>query len=423
MVGEPRADRRAPGSGCRLGGLVATALLLAPPLPPGQEEGAESPPAAVPAEEDPLAPGPPAPIAHLGGFLATSRLVREAEPDRPVERRAVYAFPDRARATIQPLGGPAASREETFRFGGHVWRYAARAGRAVELAGAERTEALLGLELFRAAFLWPEGFVWEEVEVAGEEGRRELRAAVRAAAAGGPQPIGTLAASLDAEGRPGRISARDGEGTERHALVVIGWQSGGGSRLVPGELELFQNGVRVGRETVTLFSTRAIHMDRFFQPPDRAPEGDLSRPQIGIRTVELTPMVFLAHPLAAGTSWEEALARFQALRATAAEELKSSGLVLEETPTFALEERTGSPARVLLTLAAPHPATLPAGWSVRVGGPGLLEALAGPAEVNAARLARLFAAVPEGMRGGEAYVRIWPKRVQLTLPLEARRDG
>ena len=378
-----------------------------PPLPP-----VEASPG--PTSEDPLAPGTPEAIAHVGGFLASSRLLLDRAPTQPHALNVVYLFPGRAHWSIWPERGRKVERADTFQFGGHAWSQAAGQG-SIALEGAGKDAQLLRMELRRAAFLWPDGFAWSEPEAVEGTTARTVTADVPIPDAGGPRVIGSLRATLDAEGRALRIESLGPPGSKRRLLEIVSWQRLG-ERQWPLALELHENGRRVWRETVTRISTRVLFLDRAFLPVDRR-GGPMAGPE-PVRSLDLTPDVLQLHPLAEGASWDEALARFATLRQTAGVGLRELGLGVEEYPTFLLDW-DGNPTHVVLSLSEPLPGTIPEGWTGYGRRPALLQVLSSREDVDAMRLFQLQGQVPAGRKPTVPYVKFWSEnRFQLTLPLE-----
>ncbi len=396
---------------------LAVLVLLAPVLlAVCSAQDSEVPPEPE-APEDPLAPGPLRAIAHVKGFLTRSVLAIDALPDRPFELRVLYLFPDRSRWTIQPVEGRAVERADTYRFGGHAWRHSAREGRSVELEGAARDAQLLRMELRRAVFLWPDGFDWKEVEAPAPEAGPSRSAEVFCPAPEKPRRVGALRATLDAEGRPLEVTVEGPEGTKRRTLRVLGWQTKG-KRSWPRELELVENGTRTWKETVNSVETQVTFLDRYFVPLDRRPDDPELALEARILAQDLREMVVRTHDLPEETTWEQATARFEALRAAAADELGERGLAPSGVPAFGLDA-AGRPRTVLLTLADPLPETVPPGWTALARRPGRILVVKTLTLVGAAALARLRTGLPPGLRAGEPYVRLWGEdRIQITLPLD-----
>ena len=347
-----------------------------------------------------LAPGPRAAVAGLAGFHAVSRL---EFGDRDMRLTVTYVFPDRARWSLEEVDAPVPKSEQFYRHGASVYRLAFGES-SQELAGLQREHVLLQMELRRAALLYPDGCAWKSVA----DGARE--AEIYADSCCRREPLGTLRAVQD--GERVTLAARDLAGELRETLAIDGTQELHGRRF---PRVLTATGVNASfRETVETLTTRIHYLDLAFTPGDRRRIGTAQRPEDRIVARDLVPMTYAEQPLASKLGWSEALTRARELQ----EEVRKSlpaGLALDPVPTFELAE-DGQPVRCLVRLAkACDPP--PEGFVTHAERLGLFLTLDATPR-GASALDRLRAAVPEGARAGQAYVRVHdPARVELVLPL------
>ncbi|MEQ1893682.1 MAG: hypothetical protein ABL998_14150 [Planctomycetota bacterium] len=360
-----------------------------------------------PKEHSAPAPGPRAAIAGLAGLHAVSRL---DFADRRMRLTVTYVFPDRARWSLEEVDAPVPKSEQFYRRGSSVHRLAFGES-SQELEGLQRAHVLLQMELRRAALLYPDGCEWKSAA----DGARESE--IFADSCCRREPLGTLRAS-EAGGRV-TLAAHDLAGELRETLTIESSEERDGRRF-PSKLSA--TGVNADfRETIESLETRVHYLDLAFTPGDRRRVGPAPDPsqRLEDRIVarDLVPMSYVAQPLAGAATWEDALARAQALRPEVQKSLPA-GLGLDPVATFELGP-DGRPLRCLVRLAkACDPP--PEGFVTHGERLGLFMSLEGTAK-TASALARLAAAVPEGARAGEPYVRVHgPTRVELVLPLIPR---
>jgi hypothetical protein len=253
--------------------------------------------------------------------------------------------------------------------------------------------------------LWPDGFDWAD----DPNGSRS--AAVRADSCCWKLPLGTLVATL-ADGRPCRIEARDALGRAIEALEIRAWQERAG-RTWPLTLALEGNTGFV--ETIESIETRVHYLELSFLPPDLRPllpPGD-SGPTVSPH--EIVAMTYAVRALPEGIDWEHALGQ---ARHWIAEAAANPEFAVDTVPTFALS-REGRPEACLVRLLAPR-TPAPDGFETRTERAGLFVVLSELAAVDAAAIARLLRAIPEGALPGTPYLRVHPRPnpLELVLPLE-----
>lgn len=353
----------------------------------------------APAHEAP-APGKRAGLGGLAGFHSVSRL---EFPDFRLRLTATYVFPDRARWSLEDYDAPFPLADQFFRFGATAHHYATNATSS-ELTELAREHTLLQLELRRAVMLFPDGFAWEDAS----DGARE--AEVFADSCCRREPLGRLRATTP-DGRVS-IEARDRAGELRETVTIEERQEVRG-RSFPRVLAV--SGVNATfRETIERVETRIHYLDLAFTPGDRRKLSGPPRPAGEILASDLVPMTYAERELAAGTSWEHALARARELAEEVRQSLPSEH-ELDPVPSFEVSTE-GLPVRCLVRLkkACEPP---PAGFVHQGERLGLLTALGG-FSATASSLEHLRAAIPAGIKGGHAYVRVHrPERIDLVLPL------
>ena len=347
-----------------------------------------------------MAPGRRAAIAGLAGIHAVSRL---EFPDRVLRLTVTYVFPDRARWTLEDYDAAVPKGEQIYRQGTLAHRLPfAESSRVLE--GLDREHTLLQMELRRAALLWPDGFAWTNVE-----GARETE--VFADSCCRRERLGVLRARETEAGLV--LEARDAHGDLRETLTLASTQELAGRRWPQ---VILGTGVNASfRETLESIETRIHYLDLAFLPGDRRRVGAASAPEERIGARDLVPMTYAERELDGGVTWEQALARARALQAELLPALPT-GLALDPVPTFELGD-DGRPTRCLvrLTKSCEPP---PEGFVSQRERIGLFQSLTSLAALDAQRLARLRAAVPEGAQAGRAYVRVHePGRVELVLPV------
>jgi hypothetical protein len=352
-------------------------------------------------------PGPRAGVAGMAGFQSVSKIDFGPSQNRLT---AVYVFPDRVRWHFESYGARQRSEHQYFYRAGERVSELASGNASRALTGREHDAVLLQMELRRAAMLWPDGFDWS----AGKGDPSTRSASVSADSCCREGALGTLVATL-AEGRPARIEARDAEGQLLEALEIRAWQEHGG-RTWPRTLALEAGGTGF-LETIEAIETRVHFLDLSFLPPDLRPLVPLS-PGPTVMARDLVAMTYSVRALPAELGWEEALARARAWIAEAGKELQARGLAVDPIPTFELTPE-GRPRACFVRLStAVVPA--PEGFETHGERAGLLLAVRDLAAIDAALVARVLQATPEGSRTGTPYLRVHPSPspVELVLPLE-----
>ncbi len=362
-----------------LSALALLPLATARDSSPNQDPPAPKPP---PAREAPEKP----PTQLLEGIELESGLVYEADPKTPYVLRASVAGKDHARLWIGAASEGAPMRLLRLRCEERVFALRIDSAESVELAGAERDEALAQLEL-RRALLQFESYSWK-----GE-------GLTRTAALGA---LGSLRARFDAaqDARPVEISFLDAQGRLQDSCRAIRWDSSG-ARAVPAALELWHGAERVWKETVRRVQPTSFVRDAFL-PRDRT--ADNSAP--GTWNVIPSPSPEYAarrFPLPADATFESARKELERLRAEWAPRLAASGLELENRATLELDDQL-RPRVVILRLAKVVEA-LPEGFERVAGRSAVGTPLQGFERVQPGALKALRERVPPGAKPGAPYLR------------------
>jgi hypothetical protein len=360
-------------------------------------------------------PAPARALAGLNGVQTKSDIRLIAAPDDPHRLDVMFAFPDRQRWTL--------SRESALndrliqlRFGEHGFQVEvgdrdSRAMREAEEGGdpGERLEFLRRCALRQAAFLWPEGARWK-----GDGARREAPIyTLEPDGADEPPPasaIGSLVATVGADGRLSQLTSRDAQGTAEETLEFRAWQTVSG-REWPANLRLAVRGVPVWDERVREVEPTVRFADRAFVPSDRAV---LLREYAEPLRVRLGATVRRRYPLEPPTSWPAALERAEHLRRSAAAALPD-GVALAPEVWLELGDG-GEPRGVVLELAG-APEEPPAGWKAVPAVDAVvleLEGLDPPAERARTRLA---GAIPAGREAAAWSARVGARKIRLQAVL------
>jgi hypothetical protein len=354
-------------------------------LPTKAPDPAGSTTAAGTANGPQAAPNQPAGLAariRIGGFTGLrtrSRIEFSSQPDQPHQLLASLCFPDLARLELSVDGGGSSGRVLTFRFGERVFEVAPGTSASNEPDREVSQEQVRRMELRRAAFLWPDGFDWEE-----REGSRYARL---------PDvlgPLGFLVASEFNAELPTRIDVHRPSGDLQEALRIEAWQTLG-TRRFPQRL-LVQFGTElVWTETVERIETNVLFRDALFLPADRL---ELLPATQRITEGAVPSAKVFSLPLIGQRTWERALEMDSGQRNALAATLPA-GQSLEPGLIFDLAA-DGLPAGLQLRWvgaadAIPPPGLIeaPAGESLRVE----VESLSaiGPAELETLR-----ALLPDG---------------------------
>jgi hypothetical protein len=372
------------------------------PAPAGSAP-AQSGSAPAPRPELPALP-PRAPVAGIAALQTTSSVQFTSAPDVRHTLTTAYAFPARARMHLVRSGDAENAREIRYERGNQVFTLAAGESASRELTGGERLTVRRDFAVRRAAYLWPDGVVWE-------------RSAGRATAtlADG---LGALTARLDAQtGRPLAIELADAQGAVVVALQALTWVEDKG-RAWPSSCEGWRAGKLEWRETIDERAVNPTLLDAFFAPPDlRDVSAERERVLGVVRSEELPAFASRRTELPAGATWEQALARIAELEQTCTRELALLGLTLDSNRTVEVSDAL-APVAVHLRLTK-APATLPAGFATVPARSGRLMFVEGLAAATVARLGELRRAVPAGANTQTPYLRIARQgdRVLLVLPL------
>jgi hypothetical protein len=346
-------------------------------------------------------PARPAP-ALLEGVEMESALVYDADPKTPHLLRASFAGKSHARWWIGAGAEGAEARLVRLRSEQQLFALRLDAPGSVELAGAQRDEALAQLEL-RRALLQFESFEWKS----GEERTRTVALG----------PLGSLRARFEGaqDARPREIAFLDPQGHVQDSCRAIRWSSAK-PRPLPESLELWHAETRIWKETVRRIQPMTFARDAFL-PRDRAAEPAAT----GKWNVIQTPSPEYAarrFELPAGATWESSRKELERLRAEWSPKLGALGLELENRGTLELDGEL-RPRYVVLRLAK-LPEQLPEGFERAVGRTAVGTPLDGFERVTGPALSALREKLPAGAKPGAPYVR-WalepgdPKQVLLLL--------
>ena len=336
-------------------------------------------------EKPPLAP-PPAEAPLLPGLELESTLIYEADPKHPHLLRASIAGPEHARLWLGAKGDESATRLLRLRSGARVFGLQLANGDSVELAGPERDEALVQLEMRHALLLFEE-LVWK-----GE-------GTTRSAAIGS---LGRLEARFASAGdaRPVQIEFQDAHGARGDSFRELSWKTVDG-RAVPQALEFWHAGQRIWKETVDRVQPKTFARSLFV--PRELREGAAATLQWKVVPSPAPEHVARRFELPAGSDFERARKELARLRAEWTPRLAALGLKLEERGTLELDE--GLRPRLVVLRLDGIPANLPEGFE-RISGRSAAGTLVdGFERLTPAALEALRARVPAGMTPGKPYVR------------------
>ena len=331
------------------------------------------------------------PIRGERGVEVRSELVPAGGREAPKTVWFVHVYPDRSRLNVESTLDDPFDARRILRFGGNVRRIDPRQRESLDLRGPELARELAHLELRRALFTWPVGLDWE---------RSEDESTARVAllhAANHPIALGTVVATLDAEGRPARVRFDDPEGRTQETLVVEHWHASGFPEVVHHE----RGGQRTGTETVWRAQRKPAFHDSFFTPPDRRQlRADFT--QRVFRPMDLVAATIRPIPLPKGTSWQDARAERERVAEEVAEGLADTVHRLDPRAAFSIDW-TGQPTAILLRLrrVAADP---PAGWTTLTERPGIGLILPQLSLLDQTRLSTLRRGVPEDAKPGVPYV-------------------
>lgn len=381
-------------------------LVLLVPLASVQDTDSQAP-----ADHAPIVFAPRAAVAGMRLVSATSTLHFEGLEDRPHRLVAHYLFPDRARWSLRAIGEERERGARVLRYRAGERCFALAPGELVseELEGRAAEQALLQLELRRAALLWPDGFEWVadgEARVATLPGGKTLRAEF----------------ALDAKdaARPIRFTSAYADGSECERFEALRWQL---AARWPQGFELWLGDRRVWTEEFTEIVHRGDFLDCFFVPPDRralepvrigdAELHHFDLPQRAVRRVALEP-----------PSSELESSRSAALEAAESwrAELESAGESREVEASLELDAE-GRVSALLARIDAPDELPLRFPTKLVADGPALVRRLADPGAVDRSVLRSLVESRPVGARSGAFELR-WDEAggARVLLPLLPRDE-
>jgi hypothetical protein len=364
--------------------IALSALVLLQVAVALRSDSIQDPPAKTPpvARETPQRPAP----QLLEGVEMESTLVYEADPKTAHVLRVSCAGKDHARLWLGAGAEGSQVRLLRLRSEEHVYALRLDSPGSVELAGAQRDEALAQLELRRALLQF------ETLEWKGED-------LTRTHALG---PLGSLRARFDAaqDARPRELAFLDPQGHVQDSCRAITWDSSG-PRPVPAALELWHEEARVWKETVRRVQPMSFARDAFL-PRDRL----AGQPPPGAWNVVQTPSPEHAarrFSLPADATWESARKELERLRREWTPRLSADGLELENRGTLELDLEL-RPRFVVLRLSK-VPEKLPDGFEKVAGRSAVGTPLEGFEQVEPAALRALRERVPAGARTAAPYVR------------------
>ena len=335
-----------------------------------------------PPVEEPARPAP----QLLDGLELESALSYDADPKTAHLLRAAFAGKDYARFWIGAGPEGAEMRWMRLRSGERIFAMRLDASGSIELAGAERGEALAQLELRRALMSF-DAFEWK-----GAERTRECALGA----------LGNLRARFAAptDKQPCELAFVDAQGHVQDSCREIRWNTSA-AKPVPVTLEFWHGETRVWKETVSRVQpvsyTRAA-----FLPHDQA-EGT---PTAGSWKVVQTPSpeyVARRFPLPDKSSFEEARKALERLHGEWTPKLAALGLELEARGTLELD--TELHPRCLVLRLSKVPERLPEGFEKVAGRSAVGTRLEGFENVGVSALRALSERLPPGVKPGPPYLR------------------
>lgn len=349
---------------------------------------------------------PRAAVAGMRLVSATSTLRFEGLEERPHRLVADYLFPDRARWSLRAIGEEKERGARVLRYRAGERCFALAPGELVseELEGRAAEQALLQMELRRAALLWPDGFAWRaegDARVATLPGSGTLRA--------------EFAVDAKDAARPIRFTSAYADGSECERFEALRWQL---AARWPQGFELWLGDRRVWTEELTEIVHRGDFLDCYFVPPDRralgaARLGDselrhYDLPQRAVRRVALEP------PSAdLESSRAAALEAAESWRA----ELESAGENRAVEASLELDAE-GRVSALLARIDVPDELPVRFPTKLVADGPALVRELAASGAVDRSVLRSLSESRPVGARSGAFELR-WDAAggVRVLLPL------
>ena len=341
---------------------------------------------------DGLIPPPPRrSIQGVYGFTARSNITFEAMPNSPHQLSATYAFPDRARWYLEPAKAKRGQRSVRYRSGPQAWELPPGSGEAAQYRGEQATQALLQLELRRAAMLWPHGLDWSESLV------DEPTGAIRTVELETGGQLSARGPSI--ESPPSSFVSRLSDGSPFEELRDVEWTDGPfGPR--PARWTLISGGAAIWTESIESLDTKGRFVDAHFLPPHLR-----ALPSLGeddpILLVEVPARYRRRHPLAAKT-WKAAMKEARELIASTASGTPSSSI--DPSPVFELGP-DGLPGALFVRLIYGGE-TAPEGWDEAHGESALSRLFPNGELPTPALIQELIDAVPEGTTSGTPRLRL-----------------
>jgi hypothetical protein len=320
-------------------------------------------------------------------------------------------FPDRARWQLTLLEEKHGDREVRYRYGEHAYLLRAGSHRSEECSGDERDEMLLSMELRRALVLYPDGFDWKD---AGPERRADL-------------VIGTLlalpASAGDSKPAEMRALARDGKVVEAFRSIVGREKNG---RSWPSTLELWRANELLWRETIDSIDVEGRVIDAYFLPADRRPASGSAMPVEKARNQDLPASCGLRVEIPKGAAWTEVAQGYGRLREEWNVRLRDLGFDVDRHAT--VEIGPNGEAVAWVVRLDPIPDQPPSEFRKVGTRRGVVLAVRGLAGITAEKLGQLNAALPNGSKAGNAYVRFDSRdgdgaTVLIVLPYSIGKGG
>lgn len=363
---------------------------------------------ALPRADDPLASAADrAPIAGMRFVASRSELTFAGHESRPHRLEATYLFPDRARWSLRAIGEDQerAARRMRFRVGDRVFALEPGKDRSVELAEKDAHQALLQLELRRAALLWPDGFAWT-----GDGDRRQVAL----------EGVGTLVASFDpqadgdANRRPIAFASKYADGSPCERYAAVRWSA---DARWPLGWELWLGDRKVWTEQLAPPAHRGDLLDVFFVPPDRRVAEAAETGALRVDHSDLPRRAVRRRALAQPSA--DVAASWAAVAALAGEwrtALEAAGRADEVAEALELDDE-GRVVAVLARIDEPDALPEELAGTALADGPALVQDLPPGVAADALRLRALRARLPLGARAGAPELRREGGGARLVLPL------
>lgn len=343
-------------------------------------------------------------------FRITSTVTYASNPERPHALDAIYSAATRACLWVGIEDARGRRGTTIYRNGDALSEWDPKTSKSRELQAEERSAWMRSLELRRAAFRWPDGFVW-----ATTDGDR------RAQMPG----LGTLQAHFaqPADPRPQEIAAIDPTGAVVEKIKLVAWREIDG-RSWPARLELWQADALVWTETVDAIDATSRWIDSAFLPPDRREGSSAPASPSAIQERDLPAYCGRRFPLDVGNDWNAALEAEARERAVWDKRLRELGMELEQRVTFVLSAKA-QPEAFILRLSK-VPATIPDGFARTETHKGFAVPLATLSDVTVEKVGELRARARVGTVTEPALLRLQfgerpPQHLLLVLPIAASR--